>query len=109
MPSAGYSRRTAVQQREIFMGEQKGDPGKPVQEGEGDEGLGSKTEGIGGPDDPSRQEGGLGGEDEGGPVKGAGGSDGGGDKTGPQPGGVPKEGRVDDDADTVTDGATDSQ
>jgi len=44
-----------------------------------------------------------------GPTKDVTSEPGGGDAKGPAPGGVPKEGRVDDDADTVTDGATDSQ
>ena len=75
---------------------------KPVDEGEGEHGLGSKTGGLGGPDDPADQEGGLGGSAEEGPVKGATSETGGGDATGPTPSGVPQEGEVDPDADAAT-------
>jgi len=76
-----------------------------------DQGLGASTEGLGGPDDPERQESGVGGSGGGldGPTKDVTSPPGGGDPKGPAPGGVPKEGGVDDDADYVTDSATDSQ
>ncbi len=78
--------------------------GKPVQEGEGEEGLGSKTGGLGGPDDPAEQESGTssGGEAEEGPVEGETSEPGGGDATGPTPDGVPEEGEVNPDPDTAT-------
>lgn len=78
--------------------------GKPVQEGEGEEGLGSKTGGLGGPDHPDDEESGTssGGEAEEGPVKGETSEPGGGDATGPTPDGVPQEGEIDPDADTST-------
>jgi hypothetical protein len=74
----------------------------PVPEGEGDEGLGSKSGGLGGPDDPADQESGLGGAAEEGPIEGQTSEPGGGDATGPTPGGVPQEDEVDPDADTAT-------
>ncbi len=85
------------------MDDQEGAKGqKPVQEGEGEQGLGSKTGGLGGPDDPGSQSSGLGGEAEEGPVKGETSEPGDGDATGPTPSGVPQEGEVDPDADTAT-------
>lgn len=82
--------------------EERGD--KPFEEDEGKHGLGSKTGGLGGPDEPERQEGGTspGGDAEEGPVKGETSEEGGGDATGPTPSGVPQEGDTDPDADTST-------
>lgn len=75
---------------------------EPAQDDAGEEGLGTETEGVGGPDDPERQEGGLGGDPAGGPTKDTSSPPGGGSVDGPSPGGVPKEGHVDPDADTST-------
>ena len=74
---------------------------KPVQEGEGEEGLGSKTGGEGGPE-TTGAEGLSGGGAETGPTKDVESVPGGGDDTGPTPSGVPQEGEIDSDADTAT-------
>lgn len=83
----------------------------PVPEDAGEEGLGTKSGGIGGPDDSERQEGGVGEGAEGsgsgdeaitGPTKNADSVPGGGSEDGPSPGGVPQEGGVNPDADTST-------
>ena len=83
--------------------------GKPVGEGEGEHGLGSKTGGAGGPDDRDTSSGGdrPDGDAMDGPVKGEQSPPGGGDATGPTPSGVPQEGGVNPDADTST-GPTES-
>ena len=89
------------------MEEEAAKGSKPVQEGEGEHGLGSKTGGLGGPDDPADQESGTssGGQAEEGPVKGVTSEPGGGDATGPTPSGTPQEGEVDPDAEQ-SDGST---
>ena len=79
---------------------------KPVQEGEGEEGLGSQTGGEGGPDGPGTESLSDGGAETG-PTKEAESVPGGGDNLGPTPSGVPKEGDVDSDPDRAT-GSTDS-
>ena len=82
----------------------------PVPEDVGEEGLGSSTGGLGGPDEDERQEGSGGsegsasGDDEAvtGPTKDADSLPGGGSEEGPEPGGVPQEGRVESDPDIST-------
>ncbi len=76
---------------------------KPVDEGEGEHGLGTKTDGLDGPDDESTapdadSPGGA----EDGPVKGEESEPGGGDATGPTPDGVPQEGGTESDPDSAT-------
>lgn len=80
----------------------------PVPEDAGEEGLGTKSGGIGGPDEPERQKSGVGGDSDAkdGPTKDAESKPGGGDATGPTPGGVPQEGGNEPDPDTST-GSTD--
>ena len=82
---------------------------KPVGEGEGEHGLGTKTGGLGGPDDSADQETGTspGGSAHEGPVKGEESQPGGGDATGPTPSGVAQEGEVEEDPETAT-GSTES-
>jgi hypothetical protein len=76
----------------------------PVPEDAGEEGLGTKTGGVGGPDDAEDQESGVGGDSggEGGPTKDATSEPGGGGATGPTPSGVPQEGDTESDPDTST-------
>jgi hypothetical protein len=97
------------EQKETVMDDQEAAKGrKPVQEGEGEDGLGSKTGGLGGPDDAADQESGTssGGAAEEGPVNGETSEPGGGDALGPTPDGVPQEGEVDPDADRSHDSTT---
>ena len=80
---------------------------KPIKDDEGQDGLGSKSGGLGGPDDPDAQVGGLGGGSTSGPTKGTESPEGGGSATGPTPSGTPQEGGVNPDPDTAT-GSTES-
>lgn len=68
----------------------------------GEKGLGAETGGLDGHDEATVPEGGLGGDPAGGPTKDTTSPPGGGDDEGPSPGGVPKEGHVDEDADFKT-------
>jgi hypothetical protein len=79
---------------------------KPVAEGEGKDGLGSKTGGEGGPE-RGGAESLAGGGPETGPTRDVQSVPGEGDDTGPTPGGVPGEGDVDSDPDIAT-GSTES-
>lgn len=79
---------------------------KPVQEGEGEEGLGSKTGGEGGPEGTGAESLSSGGAETG-PTKDVESVPGGGDDLGPTPSGVPQEGEVDPDPDVAT-GSTES-
>ena len=79
---------------------------KPVGEDEGEDGLGSKTDGAGGPE-RSGAEALAGGGSETGPTRDVESVPGGGDDLGPTPGGVPQQGGVDPDADTAA-GSTES-
>jgi hypothetical protein len=79
---------------------------KPVAEGEGGDGLGSKTGGEGGAE-RTGAESLAGGGSETGPTRDVESVPGGGNGLGPTPGGVPGEGGVDRDPDTAT-GSTES-
>lgn len=85
--------------------EEAGVAASPKEKITGDEGLGSETGGL---DGPEGTEGGLGGDPAGGPTKDATSPPGGGSVDGPAPGGVPKEGHVEphEDSDTSS-GSTD--
>ena len=85
----------------------KGGGQKPVQEEEGEHGLGTKTGGEGGPERSGADGVSGGGGAETGPVRSEDSVPGGGDDLGPTPGGVPQEGEVDPDADSAT-GSTES-
>jgi hypothetical protein len=77
----------------------------PVPEDAGEEGLGTQTGGVGGPDAAEDQESGVGGEGSDaidGPTRDADSVPGGGGATGPTPGGVPQEGDTESDPDTAT-------
>ncbi len=76
----------------------------PVPEDAGEEGLGSKTGGLGGHDKAEDRKGGVGGDSSasGGPTKDATSEPGGGDATGPTPEGVPQDGGNEPDPDTST-------
>lgn len=82
---------------------------KPVGQDEGEHGLGTKTGGLGGPDDPGDQESGTssGGDADQGPTKDVKSVPGGGDALGPTPSGVAQEGEVEEDPDIAT-GSTES-
>jgi hypothetical protein len=79
---------------------------KPVGEDEGEDGLGSKTGGEGGPE-RSGLDSLAGGGSETGPTQDAESVPGGGDDLGPTPSGAPQQGGVDSDPDTAT-GSTES-
>lgn len=88
--------------------EEAGVAASPKEKITGDEGLGSETGGLDGPEGTEASEGGLGGDPAGGPTKDAASPPGGGSVDGPAPGGVPKEGHVEphEDSDTAS-GSTD--
>lgn len=75
----------------------------------GEHGLGSKSGGLGGPDNPDDQQSGTspGGHADEGPVKGLTSEPGGGDAVGPTPSGVPQEGTTEEDPEIAT-GSTES-